>query len=205
VHRADKLQPKSARPSIVPPTSTISTRRSSLLGELRNAGNTQTPPPTTAPSKGKARINETIKAVTSIEEKQKKTVHVQPEPTITRVVSAPSLAKRTRQLTDRSTSGPPAPSSSALLLSCSSPTPVPIIEEEDEEEEEEEERSPSRSRIREQTEDGLDLAWALRPSSRGSQLPPEHATECTMEEMRREIANLQLDILRMGRNLKVSA
>jgi hypothetical protein len=57
--------------------------------------------------------------------------------------------------------------------------------------------------------DGVDLAWALRPRAsplaRSGEVPIPFATEQeTLQAMRREIANLQLDMLRMGRGLKVS-
>jgi len=69
---------------------------------------------------------------------------------------------------------------------------APIVEEDEE---------PSPSHRQDELE--LDLAWALRPPSRAAILHRERDDDFTMEETRREIANLQLDMLRMGRNLKV--
>lgn len=53
------------------------------------------------------------------------------------------------------------------------------------------------------------LSWALRAPSSSKPVDrdaraEERDSEWKMDEMRREIGNLQLDMLRMGRNLKVS-
>lgn len=171
-----------------------------MLGGLRNAGNLITPPSAVNDkSKAKARAGEVIKPTDETAEKQKKIVHIQEEPARTRIVSAPSPARRLRQSAIRASSGPPPPSTSAIGPSSSlAPTTISTIEEE-------EQPSSSRVRPRAHEEDSIDLAWALRSPSRSTQIhqDKEHGGDFTMEEMRREIANLQLDMLRMGRNLKV--
>lgn len=60
-----------------------------------------------------------------------------------------------------------------------------------------------------QEEPSIDLTWALRPSVSRKQLPTksiekEMTDKEKIAELRREIGNLQLDILRMGRMFRVS-
>lgn len=60
-----------------------------------------------------------------------------------------------------------------------------------------------------QEEPSIDLTWALRPSVSPTQLPTksiekEMTDKEKIAELRREIGNLQLDILRMGRTFRVS-
>lgn len=60
-----------------------------------------------------------------------------------------------------------------------------------------------------QEEPSIDLTWALRPSASHTQLPTksiekEMTDKEKIAELRREIGNLQLDILRMGRTFRVS-
>ena len=168
----------------------------SVLGEIRSAGNINIPhAPTHVPSqdKGKDAVNprEITKTSVGLSERPKKMVHMQDERTRPRTVSAPS-PKRPRQSAVRSSSGPPVPSTSTIHPTTSGVIPKRILEEE----EEEEDTSP--------VADDLDLAWALRPPCEAVQSQQERGESFAMEELRREIGNLQLDMLRMGRNLKVS-
>jgi len=173
-----------AAPAMPPPNSS-GVRRSasaSVLGESRNAANIQSLPPSQSggnlKGKGKA-TSELTKAV--------------------RVVSAPSRSQQApapRPLSSRSTSQPiprqPRPSSSMAHL--------PAIQDEEEEED-----IPATSQgIQEVGEQSLDLTWALR-SSPTTQITPQPSLDVnSAEELRREISNLQLDMLRMARGLKVS-
>jgi hypothetical protein len=170
----------------MPPPNTSGVRRSasaSILGESRNASNIQSIPPSSQSGgnlkgKGKA-TSESTRAV--------------------RVVSAPSQthdAPARRPLSSRSASQPiarqPRPSSSMAHL--------PAIQDEEEEEE-----TPATSHgTRHVGEQSLDLTWALR-SAPATQITPQPSLEVnSAEELRREISNLQLDMLRMARGLKVS-
>lgn len=147
-----------------------------------------------------------------------------------RVVSAPtattSSPKRAARHsnTARSTSGPPTharPSQaqgqpqlrSALVTRSEAIQPIR------EEDQEQETPSASGSHLDHDLEEGmsrlhehsLDLGWALQDRNQdrplSSMIRPTTgsagAESATMEEMRREIGNLQLDLLRMGRGLKV--
>jgi hypothetical protein len=171
-------------PAVPPPHST-GVRRSasaSVLGESRNAANIHALPPSSQSvgdlkGKGKA-SSESTKAV--------------------RVVSAPSRSQQApapRPLSSRSTSQPiarqPRPSSSMAHL--------PAIQDEEEEED-----IPATSRgTQHVAEQSLDLTWALRSSS-ATQITPQPSLDVnSAEELRREISNLQLDMLRMARGLKV--
>jgi hypothetical protein len=71
--------------------------------------------------------------------------------------------------------------------------------------EEEEEDAPVASPVTHHVgEQSLDLTWALRTSP-ATQIIPQPSLEVnSAEELRREISNLQLDMLRMARGLKVS-
>jgi hypothetical protein len=169
------------------PTHTSGVRRSasaSVLGESRNAANIQALPPSSQSGgdlKGKGKASsESTKAV--------------------RVVSAPSRSQQApapRPLSSRSTSQPiarqPRPSSSMAHL--------PAIQDEEEEEED----TPATSRKNQQVgEQSLDLTWALRAGP-ATQITPQPSLDVnSAEELRREISNLQLDMLRMARGLKVS-
>jgi hypothetical protein len=168
----------------MPPTHTSGVRRSasaSVLGESRNATNIQNLPPSQSggnlKGKGKA-TSESTKAV--------------------RVVSAPSQshnASAPRPLSSRSTSQPvarqPRPSSSMAHL--------PAIQDE----EEEEDILVTSGGTQHVGEQSLDLTWALR-SSPATQITPQPSLDVnSAEELRREISNLQLDMLRMARGLKV--
>jgi hypothetical protein len=169
------------------PTHTSGVRRSasaSVLGESRNAANIQALHPSSQSGgdlkgKGKA-TSESTKAV--------------------RVVSAPSRSQQApapRPLSSRSTSQPiarqPRPSSSMAHL--------PAIQDEEEEED-----MPAASRgIQHAAEQSLDLTWALRAGP-ATQIAPQHSLDVnSAEELRREISNLQLDMLRMARGLKVGS
>jgi hypothetical protein len=170
----------------LPPTHTSGVRRSasaSVLGESGNAANIQALPPSSQSGgnlkgKGKA-TSESTKAV--------------------RVVSAPSRSQQApapRPLSSRSTSQPiarqPRPSSSMAHL--------PAIQDEEEEED-----IPATSRGTQHVGgQSLDLTWAWR-SSPATQITPQPSLDVnSAEELRREISNLQLDMLRMARGLKVS-
>jgi len=171
-----------AAPAMPPPISS-GVRRSasaSVLGESRNAANIQSLPPSQSggnlKGKGKA-TSESTKAV--------------------RVVSAPSRTQQApgpRPLSSRSTSQPiarqPRPSSSMAHL--------PAIQDEVEEED-----IPAAS-TQHVGEQSLDLTWALRSSPTTQITPPPSLDVNSAEELRREISNLQLDMLRMARGLKVS-
>lgn len=66
---------------------------------------------------------------------------------------------------------------------------------------------PQEERYKE--EPSIDLTWALRPSALRAQLPTmpiekEITDKEKIAELRREIGNLQLDMLRMGRTFRVS-
>jgi hypothetical protein len=167
------------------PTHTSGVRRSasaSVLSESRNAANIQALPPSSQSGgdlKGKGKASsESTNAV--------------------RVVSAPSRSQQApapRPLSSRSTSQPvarqPRPSSSMAHL--------PAIQDEEEEED-----MPATSRgIQHVGEQSLDLTWALRAGP-PAQITPQPSLDVTSaEELRREISNLQLDMLRMARGLKV--
>jgi len=167
----------------VPSTSGV--RRSasaSILGESRNATNIQALPPSSQSGgdlkgKGKA-TSESAKAV--------------------RIVSAPSRSQQApapRPLSSRSTSQPvarqPRPSSSMAHL--------PAIQDEEEEED-----MPATSRGTQHVgEQSLDLTWALRAGPATQIIPQPSLDVNSAEELRREISNLQLDMLRMARGLKV--
>jgi hypothetical protein len=168
----------------LPSTHTSGVRRSasaSVLGESRNAANIQALPPSQSggdlKGKGKA-SSESTKAV--------------------RVVSAPSRSQQApapRPLSSRSTSQPiarqPRPSSSMAHL--------PAIQDE----EEEEDILVTSGGTQHVGEQSLDLTWALR-SSPATQITPQPSLDVnSAEELRREISNLQLDMLRMARGLKV--
>jgi hypothetical protein len=76
---------------------------------------------------------------------------------------------------------------------------LPAIQDE-EEEEDIAAASPVPQHVGEQS---LDLTWALR-SSPATQITPQPSLDVnSAEELRREISNLQLDMLRMARGLKV--
>jgi hypothetical protein len=116
-----------------------------------------------------------------------------------RVVSAPSRSQQApapRTLSSRSSSQPiarqPRPSSSMAHL--------PAIQDEEEEED-----IPATSRGNQYVGDqSLDLTWALRAGPT-TQITPQPSLDVnSAEELRREISNLQLDMLRMARGLKVS-
>ena len=166
-----------------------------MLGELRNVGNVDTPTSshdTGHKHKGKETVRSSDKPRVG-EEKQKR-VTLPDEPPRARIVSAPSPAKRPRVSVARSSSGPPTAMQDRLHPSTSASSrvsPAPIIEEEEE------------SAQVQSAEGRLHLDWALRPSSRTSYLEEVRGEDFAMEEMRREIGHLQLDMLRMGRGLKV--
>lgn len=66
---------------------------------------------------------------------------------------------------------------------------------------------PQEDRYKE--EPSIDLTWALRPSAPRTQLPTmpiekDMTDKEKIAELRREIGNLQLDMLRMGRTFRVS-
>ena len=115
-----------------------------------------------------------------------------------RVVSAPSQSQKPsalRPLSSRSTSQPiarqPRPSSSMAHL--------PAIQ--DEEEGEDTASAPQESHHA--GEQSLDLTWALK-AGQATRIAPQPALDVnSAEELRREISNLQLDMLRMARGLKV--
>jgi hypothetical protein len=163
------------------PTSRV--RRSasaSVLGETRNAGNIGITPVSTRSDgklKGKAAADSS------------KTVRVVSAPLKTSLAPRPSTSRSTSQPVQR----PPRPSSSMAHL--------PAIE--DVEEEESGSGAPKATTMPD--EQSLDLAWALearRTNTRPETIPGRETS--SVEELRREICNLQLDMLRMGRGLKVS-
>lgn len=162
------------------PTSRV--RRSasaSILGEARNAGNIGiTPVAMRSDSKlnGKAVIDSS------------KSVRVVSAPPKTSLAPRPSSSRSTSQPVQR----PPRPSSSMAHL--------PAIEDVEEE-------SSGSGEARADVvhhEQSLDLAWALqaRPAYVRPETVPGLETS-SVEDLRREICNLQLDMLRMGRGLKV--
>jgi len=168
----------------MPPANTSGVRRSasaSALGESRNAANIQSLPPSQSggdlKGKGKA-SSECTKAV--------------------RVVSAPYRSQQApvpRPLSSRSASQPiirqPRPSSSMAHL--------PAIQDEEEEED-----IPATSRgVQHIGDQSLDLTWALRAGPATQTIPQPSLDVNSAEELRREISNLQLDMLRMARGLKV--
>ena len=169
------------------------TRRTSVLGEIRNAGNIGPEPldrPDTNGMKGA-----TVKSV----EKHHEVIKLREEPLKARIVSVPSPGRRPTQSRARSSSGPLAPTPSIRSLEPSimhRPAPVPIIEEE-------ENVLPKQDGRVAIDEDDIDLAWAIAPRNLLGQTQPIKAETDAIEEMRREIGNLQLDMLRMGRRLKV--
>jgi len=152
----------------------------SVLGENRNVSNIQIRPSTSqnvSNVKGKATA-ESNKNV--------------------RVVSAPSQSQKPsalRPLSSRSTSQPiarqPRPSSSMAHL--------PAIQDE----EEGEDAASAPQECHHAGEQSLDLTWALR-AGQATRTAPQPALDVnSAEELRREISNLQLDMLRMARGLKV--
>ncbi|KIR59559.1 hypothetical protein I314_04548 [Cryptococcus bacillisporus CA1873] len=67
--------------------------------------------------------------------------------------------------------------------------------------------SSTASQSEPQEEPSIDLTWALRPSASRTQLPTKSIEKAMTDEekiaeLRREIGNLQLDILRMGRTFR---
>ncbi|WWD19811.1 hypothetical protein CI109_104275 [Kwoniella shandongensis] len=209
---------RAARPSIVPP-STTSSPRTTILGENRNTSNVATPPvPEITQDKPKeADIQKPQQRKVVWNENERESVQTAPaEPVVpsrTRIVSAPPAqtqpSRAPRQSTSnlRSTSGPVASTSSHTYRTPAPHTggsrgTTPIIEENEDDEED---------AVREMDDDeyeqqhSVDLTWALKPSTErgaGAGSPVKLSDAERMEEMRREIGNLQLDMLRMGRSLK---
>jgi hypothetical protein len=158
-------------------------------------------------------------------EREKQPSPSQPQ-TKSRAVSAPQdAAPRPRPSvgTSRAASNPhpnphpPHPSLSRPPSSARGTTPAPIIEEnenEDQDQDGHEHDEPVGDKWIEQPEgEDVHLSWALHVDSRAvpASVPgnpragPEDKPDwATVDELRREIGNLQLDMLRMGRNLKVS-
>jgi hypothetical protein len=174
----------SVLPAMRVPESALKVRRSasaSVLGEARNAGNIGITPILSGNDlklKGKA-----------IVDSGKNVRIVSAPPKIANLTAPrPSSSRSTSQPVQR----PPRPSSSMAHL--------PAIEDVDEDAGSSEIRSnPVRD------EQSLDLDWALR--AREAPVKPEtipRLEASSVEELRREICNLQLDMLRMGRGLKVS-
>lgn len=141
-----------------------------------------------------------------------------------RAVSAPQdAASRPRPsvCTSRAASNPHPhphpPSLSRPPSSARGTTPAPIMEEnenEDHDQDGDADDEPAGDKWIEQPEgEDVHLSWALHVESRavpasvpgkprtGAEDKPDWAT---VDELRREIGSLQLDMLRMGRNLKVS-
>jgi len=169
------------------PQNTNAVRRSasaSVLGESRNAGNVQ-PRPQSSQSGGNLKDKSTHESIKNV-----------------RVVSAPSQTQKMaapRPLSSRSTSQPitrhPRPSSSMAHL--------PAIQDEEEDEAELNTVLPTHTPV----EQSIDLTWALRAGpSTIKNGPTQSALDVnTVDELRREISNLQLDMLRMARGLKASS
>lgn len=165
-----------------PPPNAPGVRRSasaSVLGESRNATNIQ-PRPSTSQSGGNLKGKATSES---------KTV---------RVVSAPSQSHNVpapRAISSRSTSQPisrqPRPSSSMAHL--------PAIQDE----EEEEDFAIAPQETQHAAEQSIDLTWALRGGLPAQRVVQSNLDANSAEELRREISNLQLDMLRMARGLKV--
>lgn len=165
-----------------PPPNASSIRRSasaSVLGESRNATNVQSRP-STSQSGGNRKGKATSESRT------------------VRVVSAPSQPHNIpapRAISSRSTSQPisrqPRPSSSMAHL--------PAIQDE----EEEEDFATTPQEPRHSAEQSIDLTWALRGGLPAQRVPQSQLDPNSAEELRREISNLQLDMLRMARGLKV--
>ena len=169
------------------PQITNAVRRSasaSVLGESRNAGNVQ-PRPQSSQSGGNLKGKSTHDSI--------KNVRVVSAPSQTQEVAAP------RPLSSRSTSQPitrhPRPSSSMAHL--------PAIQDEEEGEEDLVNPLPTQN----PAEQSIDLTWALRAGpSTVNNVPTQSGLDVnTVDELRREISNLQLDMLRMARGLKASS
>jgi hypothetical protein len=77
---------------------------------------------------------------------------------------------------------------------------LPAIQDE-EEEEEVPRAAPEPHHAGEQS---IDLTWALRAGPTTQSIPQLSLDVNSAEELRREISNLQLDMLRMARGLKAS-
>ncbi|WRT70045.1 uncharacterized protein IL334_007039 [Kwoniella shivajii] len=213
---------RAPRPSFAPSTS--SSRRTPL-GE-RNTGNLPTLPPVPVLKhdfKGKQPIRTDIGDVRT--ESQKTQAGFSEEKTRTRIVSTPmsNLVNqperiKSRQSTGRSTSGPIGPSSYRPPAEVRIPERITssIIEEVEEgssssglHRTEAHQTEPicnqeAQSGGGENNEPSIHLDWALQPPAmRSAQGNRKEVTASEkMEEMRREIGNLQLDMLRMGRDLK---
>ncbi|KAK8853384.1 hypothetical protein IAR55_004088 [Kwoniella newhampshirensis] len=214
--------PRVPRPSLAPP-STTSSRRATILGENRNTSNMATPSAPPVPRIAEEKIKESPKSAVDVQKPQEKKVvwnedererihatsAAQTTSGRTRIVSAPTTThnqppRAPRQSNSRSTSGPPVRTIASdahrtqLLHGGGARGTTPIVEEDEEEEE-----TASSHHGREE-EPSVDLTWALKPvGERGSRgASPKLSDAEKMEEMRREIGNLQLDMLRMGRSLR---
>jgi hypothetical protein len=188
-------------------TSTAMNRRSTILGETRGGGNVPSPSLTSIPDRSKGKEKE----VTHVSiappllrqvDKHRKAVQSGTVVTQLRTVSVP--INKARPSTSGSTTIPDARSVSTPLLPAVQPRPRPSssgralseqIVEEDED------------NAGDLDDHGLvDLDWALQsPKMIGPALVTLQGPDWKMDEMRREIGNLQLDMLRMGRNIKVSS
>jgi len=173
-------------PATAPQTANAVRRSASasVLGESRNAGNVQ-PRPHSSQSGGNLKGKSTTESIKNV-----------------RVVSAPSQTQKVaapRPLSSRSTSQPvtrqPRPSSSMAHL--------PAIQDEEEDEAEGNTVLPTHNPV----DQSIDLTWALRagPSTVNNGPTQSGLDVNTVDELRREISNLQLDMLRMARGLKASS
>ncbi|WVQ66683.1 uncharacterized protein L199_004872 [Kwoniella botswanensis] len=210
---------RSSRPSLLPSsTSSHPSRARTPLGE-RQTGNVPTPPPESV-LKGKGSIRENTTVL------QEDNVKAQTATRTERIVSAPvsTASKQPRQprSTARSTSGPiPLPvnpivhrlrNENQTSSRIGSATPMIIEEDEETVQSESGEKQSARStRIISQLEhiEGYDhepsihLHWALQPPRESVKEREVILTDNeVIEELRRELRELKLDMLRMSRGLR---
>jgi hypothetical protein len=223
------FQARPPRASLVLPSSNSTTRRSPL-GEARNGTNAEVPVlPLPAPilkdkevvrsesdEKRKVVRTEINPKAPAASAQGTRRVILPFQPAQFRAVSEPQASSRPRPPasgSSRVTSNPGVTPSTSRPSSARgmTPAPAPIVEEDEDEGEKHEMDETAEG-------DGVHLSWALHPPSTPP-FPTGGATprcegqgqrgECgvdwaTVDELRREIGNLQLDMLRMGRGLKVS-
>nr|XP_019043952.1 hypothetical protein I302_07229 [Kwoniella bestiolae CBS 10118]OCF22882.1 hypothetical protein I302_07229 [Kwoniella bestiolae CBS 10118] len=207
-------QPRSSRSSLAP-SSTSSHRITSRtpLGE-REVGNTPTPPAVPPLSKGKALVRE-VASTGTVKEQERKV----------RIASEMDKGKERSTSTLRSTSGPVLPNPAVRRIRSDSKlrSNTPTILEEVEEVEREAGRresagsssnlsdkagSHSSSKVQEEEyrEPSVQLDWAFQPpisrSNADSKEEKVMSESEMIEELRRELGNLQMDMLRMGRGLR---
>lgn len=187
--KAVKIAPASRSTSTTQSTRPV---RPAALGDAQNAINIESRVTTVAPSL------KSMKGSGSL-------VHTDSDKTKgSRTVSAPSRKSGISQPSSRSASHPvshrPRPSSSMGIRASVAPI------EEEEEVGTELPLASARSDVEAGGEASVDLGWALRePVATCPNLAGESVSEdAGMEELRQELGRMQIDMLRLGRLMKVS-